>query len=103
MRYNYIMAFKLIAEQDSVKGDNTYTIRLYFDEDTNTQKNEFSLGEDVLYVFEFEQHNLLEPEKDASVESLVRGFDDWYDQFGPDWRPKAFSLGRGVIIPGYNA
>lgn len=86
------MAFELIGERDSVKDNQTYVIRVYFDEDTNTQRNEYVLDEEVLYYIEFEQHYLQEADKDLSIDGVVEGFDDWYEQFGPDWRPEAFYL-----------
>lgn len=92
MRYNNNMAFELIGEKDSVKEDQTYTVKVYFDSDTNTQRNEYILDEEIIYHIEFEQHDLQEVEKDLSVDGVVAGFDDWYDQFGPDWRPEAFYL-----------
>lgn len=87
-----IMAFELVGEEDSVKDDQTYTIRVYFDADTNTQRNEYVLDEEILYHIEFEQHELQEADRDLNVEAVVNGFDDWYEQFGPDWRPEAFYL-----------
>lgn len=84
------MAFELIAEADSVKEDQTYTIKIHFDSDTNTQRNEYVLDDEVLYFIEFEQHNVLEADKDLSIDSVVEGFDAWYDEFGPNWRPVAF-------------
>lgn len=86
------MSFELLAEQDSVKGDQTYTIKLYFDSDTNTQRNEYVLDGEILYHIEFEQTNYEEPEKDLSIDAIVEGFDEWYNEFGPDWRPEAFYL-----------
>lgn len=84
------MAFELIGEQDSVKEDQTYTVKVYFDSDTNTQRNEYVLDDEVLYFIEFEEHNFLEPDKDLKVDAVAEGFDAWYDEFGPDWRPVAF-------------
>lgn len=89
MGYNLYMSFKLIGEQDSVKENQTYTIKVYFDSDTNTQRNEYILEDEILYYIEFEQHNIQE-ENDVSLNSVVLGFDDWYETFGPDWRPDAF-------------
>lgn len=86
------MAFEIIGERDSVKDDQTYVIKVYFDEDTNTQRNEYVLDEEVLYYIEFEQHYLQEADKDLSIDGVLEGFDDWYEQFGPDWRPEAFYL-----------
>jgi len=92
VRYNIDMAFELIGEQDSVKDDQTYTIRVYFDSDTNTQRNEYILEEEILYYIEFEQSEIQEADKDVSVDSVVAGFDDWHEEFGSDWRPQAFFL-----------
>jgi hypothetical protein len=86
------MAFELIGEKDSVKGDQTYAIKVYFDADTNTQRNEYVLNDEILYYIEFEQNEIQEADKDMSVDSVASGFDDWYDEFGPDWRPQAFFL-----------
>lgn len=90
--YNNVMAFELIGERESAKEENVYSIRVYFDADTNTQRNEYVLDEEVLYYIEFEQHEIQEADKDLSVDGVAAGFDDWYDQFGPDWRPQAFYL-----------
>jgi hypothetical protein len=86
------MSFTLIGERESVKGDQTYFVRVLFDADTNTQRNEYILEEETLYHIEFEQHDMQEFDKDLSIESVVVGFNDWYDKFGPDWRPEAFYL-----------
>lgn len=86
------MAFELVGERDVQKGDQTYVVKVHFDADTNTQRNEYILDEEVLYHFEFEQHELQEFDEDLSVDAVVEGFNDWYDQFGPDWRPEAFYL-----------
>ena len=86
------MAFELMGEEESVRGDQAYLVRVLFDADTNTQRNEYVLNEETLYHIEFEQHNVQEAENDIDIESIVAGFNEWYDQFGPDWRPEAFYL-----------
>jgi hypothetical protein len=84
------MSFKLINEQQCIKGSNTYIVKLYFDADTNTQKHEYVLNDEVLYNFAYEAPDLEEPEKNIGISAIVDGFEYWYDQFGPDWRPSAF-------------
>lgn len=84
------MSFQLLNEEACVKGSQTYMIRLYFDQDTNTQKHEYSLDDQVLYHIEYEALSYEVPNKDISLESIVLGFHDWYDEFGPNWRPVAF-------------
>lgn len=89
MRYNLGMSFQLVSQKNSIKEDQTYTIKAYFDSDTNTQRNEYVLDDEIIYYIEFEQHDIQE-EKDVNIDSIVSGFDDWYDEFGPDWRPEPF-------------
>ena len=84
------MSFELINERDIVLQDQKYIVRLYFDHDTNTQRHEYVLEDEVLYYLEYESHPFEEPEKNINFESIVNGFHNWYNQFGPDWRPKAF-------------
>ena len=84
------MSFILVGEEQSVKGDQTYIVRVLFDSDTNTQRNEYVLDEETLYHIEFEQHDIQEADSDIDISAIVSGFDDWYDKFGPDWRPEAF-------------
>jgi hypothetical protein len=84
------MSFKLIDEMDSIKGDRTYIIKMYFDTDTNTQKHEYILNDEVFYHFSYEAPDLEDPEKNLGISSIADGFDYWYDQFGPDWRPEPF-------------
>jgi hypothetical protein len=86
------MSFRLIGEEESVKGNQTYLVRVLFDADTNTQRNEYVLDEETLYHIEFEQHDIEEADKDLDISAVVAGFDEWYDTFGPDWRPEAFYL-----------
>jgi len=86
------MAFRLVGEKDNIKDDQVYTVKVYFDPDTNTQRNEYVLDEEILYNIEFEQKNIEEFDKDLSVESVCSGFNDWYQEFGPRWRPEAFYL-----------
>ena len=71
------MAFELIGEREKVKEDQTYIIRVYFDADTNTQRNEYILDEEILYYIEFEEHEIQEADKDVSVDSVANGFDDY--------------------------
>ena len=84
------MTFKLIDEMDCVKGDQTYTMKMYFDSDTNTQRHEYVLNDQILYHLEYEIAPVEEPEKNLEVGSIADGFDHWYEEFGPDWRPEAF-------------
>lgn len=86
------MAFELMGEKDSIKGEKIYTIKVFFDADTNTQRNEYVVNGEVLYNIEFEQHDLQDPDKDLDLDSVVSGFDDWYDEFGPNWRPSPFYI-----------
>jgi hypothetical protein len=84
------MSFKLIDEVECIKGDQTYTVKMYFDADTNTQGHEYVLDGEVLYHLNYEAPNLEEPEKNLGLNAIAEGFDYWYDQFGPDWRPEPF-------------
>jgi hypothetical protein len=84
------MAFELLVQQDCVKGDQTYVVKLYFDADTNTQKHEYVLNDEVLFYIEYEAYPHDIPDIDLSLASIVEGFDLWYEQVGPDWRPEAF-------------
>jgi hypothetical protein len=84
------MSFNLIDEMDCVKGDQTYVVKLYFDADTNTQRHEYVLDDEILYYFEYEAPELEEPHKNLGILFVAEGFDYWYDQFGPDWRPEPF-------------
>jgi len=84
------MSFKLIDEVECVKGDQIYTVKMYFDADTNTQKHEYVLNDEVLYHFAYEAPDLEDPEKNLGITPIAEGFDYWYDQVGPDWRPSAF-------------
>jgi hypothetical protein len=86
------MTFELMGEKESVKEDRVYVVRMLFDSDTNTQRNEYVLNEEILYHIEFEQHNIQEAENDLDIDSVAAGFDEWYDQFGPEWLPEAFYL-----------
>lgn len=84
------MSFQLLAQRDVPKEDQEYSVRVYFDADTNTQRNEYLLDEEVLYFIEFEEHNVEEASKDISIDAIVEGFNSWYELVGPDWRPQAF-------------
>lgn len=85
------MAFELIGEEEVVKADQVYFIKLYFDVDTNTQRHEYVLNDEILYGLEYEAYPHEIYHTDISLESIVSGFDAWYEQFGPNWRPQAFS------------
>lgn len=84
------MSFELIDEMDCIKGDQIYTIRLYFDADTNTQKHEYLIDNELLYYFEYEIPQVEKPRKDIDIKAVVEGFEYWYSQVGPDWRPEPF-------------
>lgn len=84
------MSFKLIGEEECVKGDQNYFVKLYFDEDTNTQKHEYVLNGEVLFYLEYEAYPHEIPDYDLSLESIVEGFHNWYDLVGSDWRPTVF-------------
>lgn len=84
------MSFKLIDEVDCVKGEQIYRITLYFDSDTNTQKHQYILNDETLYQIEYEVEPVEDPESNLEIDSIANGFDNWYDQFGPDWRPEPF-------------
>jgi len=84
------MSLQLIAEKDTPKEGQNYSVRVYFDADTNTQRNEYLLDEEIMYFIEFEVHVIDEPENDIRIDSLVEGFDSWYELVGPAWRPQAF-------------
>jgi hypothetical protein len=82
------MAFELLNQAESVKGDKTYNIKLYFDKETNRQKHEYVLDEEVLYYLEYDAYSHEVAGSDISIEPIVSGFDSWYDQVGPDWKPQ---------------
>jgi hypothetical protein len=82
------MAFELLNQAESVKGNKIYIIRLYFDKETNTQKHEYVLDDEVLYYLEYGAYAHEVADFDLSIEPVVAGFDAWYDQMGPDWKPQ---------------
>jgi hypothetical protein len=84
------MAFELIDSKKRKKNNQFYTVKLYFDFDTNTQKHEYCLNENILYSLEYESYEFEDVKKDINIDSIVQGFDFWYDQVGPDWQPEAF-------------
>ena len=84
------MSFELIGEQECVKEDQSYFVKLYFDADTNTQRHEYVLDDEILFYIEYEAYPHDIADVDLNVESIVNGFDDWYDTFGPNWRPALF-------------
>lgn len=86
------MAFQLVGQEDVVKGNLLYTVSLYFDPDTNTQKHEYVRDGEVLYYLEYEVFPSEEPDRDLDITAIVAGFNQWFDQFGPDWQPQAFYL-----------
>lgn len=79
------MSFQLLDESEVVREGNTFIIKLYFDYDTNMQKHEYVLNDEVFYFLEYEAWPFDEPEKDLRIGSIVAGFIDWYDQFGMEW------------------
>jgi len=84
------MALQLFGERECAKGDQTYVVKVFFDEDTNTQRHEYVLNGEILFHLEYEFHLPQEPAQDDRLDAIVEGFDLWYDQVGPDWRPEAF-------------
>jgi hypothetical protein len=84
------MAFKLLAEADSIKGEQTYSVKTFLDNNTNTQRNEYILDGEILFAQEYEFVPMEEPEVNFNIQSTLDGFDIWYDIVGPDWRPTGF-------------
>lgn len=84
------MSFVLVKEQVVPKPNGTYSVKLFFDEDTNTARNEYLLEGEILYHYEYEVDPFTIPEQDLSFEHIVDAFNGWYDIVGPDWRPEAF-------------
>lgn len=84
------MSFNLIDEMYCVKAEQMYLVKLYFDSDTNTQRHEYILDDEILYYIEYEAFQVEDPEINIEIDSIVNGFDAWYDEFGPDWRPVPF-------------
>lgn len=84
------MSFNLVDEMYCVKEDKMYLVKLYLDSDTNTQRHEYVLDDEILYYIEYEALQVEESQDNLEIYSIADGFDAWYDQFGPDWRPEPF-------------
>jgi hypothetical protein len=80
------MAFNLVREQDVPKSNGTYTVRLLFDADTNTLRNEYWIEGGILYFIEYEGGQPVDSELDAVFAFVVDAFHSWYEFVGPDWR-----------------
>lgn len=87
------MAFVLVREQNVSKVNGIYTVKLYFDENTNMLRNEYVLAEEILYHIEYEVNPNVIPEEDIPFQMIVDAFNSWYELVGPDWRPEAFPQG----------
>lgn len=64
----------IIHERD---GKN-YTIKVLYNNDDDTLRYEYILDEDVVYYLD-QESPVDEPDKDVENQSLIDGFDYWYD------------------------